>query len=327
MSVFKPIHVSAPGNTMLMGEHAVLFGHRAIVCAVSQRIAVQLTPRDDDRVCIESSLAHHESTLNEILSGQTSPAELSFVLASIRTVQPTRGFTLAITSEFSHTVGLGSSAAVTAACVYAVMLYTHGDAPMIDVFDAGLRAIHDVQKRGSGSDLAASVFGGIVGYTAEPRAITRLLQHSDLSAHTWPTLDLLYCGYKTPTPKVLEQVTQETEKFPKLYEALYAQMHNVCVQAEQAVISKDWQALGQLMNMYHGFMDALGVSDAKLSELVYSARQLDGVLGAKISGSGLGDCIITLSDPTMKNEHSVHALSNEQHIDAHISPQGLILHD
>lgn len=327
MSAFNPIHVSAPGNTMLMGEHAVLFGHRAIVCAVSQRMSVTLTPRDDNVVSIESSLAHVDSTLNDVFSGQTSTPELSFVLASIRAVQPTRGFTLAIESEFSHTVGLGSSAAVTAACVYAVMLYTHGDAPLMDVFDAGLRAIHDVQKRGSGSDLAASVFGGIVGYTAEPRAITRLLQHSDLSAHTWPKLDLLYCGYKTPTPKVLEHVSQEAEQFPNLYEALYAQMHNVCVQAEQAVVSQDWRALGQLMNMYHGFMDALGVSDAKLSELVYNARAIDGVLGAKISGSGLGDCIITLSDSTTQQEHRVNALSNEQHIDAHISPQGLILHD
>ncbi|MBT7330831.1 MAG: mevalonate kinase, partial [Oceanospirillaceae bacterium] len=28
---------SAPANTMLMGEHAVLFGYPALVCALQQR--------------------------------------------------------------------------------------------------------------------------------------------------------------------------------------------------------------------------------------------------------------------------------------------------
>lgn len=320
---FKDIRVSAPGNVMLMGEHAVLFGHRAIVCAVAQRMSATLEPIDEPKIYIESTLDNFECSLSDALNG-SGPETLSFVMASIRAVHPKHGFKLTIESEFSHTVGLGSSATVTAVCVYALMLYTQGDAPLMQVFDLGLKAIHDVQKRGSGSDLAASVFGGIIGYTAKPRTITKLLEQNDLSAHTWPKLDLLYCGYKTPTPNVLAHVAKESKQFPKLYEALYAQMHNVCVQAEQAVIAQDWKALGQLMNMYHGFLDALGVSDAKLSELIYTAREFDDVLGAKISGSGLGDCIITLSNP---NSHSVESMATQAHIDAHISPQGLILHD
>jgi len=33
--------VSAPANTMLMGEHAVLFGHNALVCALTSRIYIE----------------------------------------------------------------------------------------------------------------------------------------------------------------------------------------------------------------------------------------------------------------------------------------------
>ena len=34
MPAASELKVSAPGSIMLMGEHAVLFGHRALACAV-----------------------------------------------------------------------------------------------------------------------------------------------------------------------------------------------------------------------------------------------------------------------------------------------------
>lgn len=313
------ITVSAPANVMLMGEHAVLFGHRAIVCALAQRIHATLTPRQDQQVTIQSPLANYTGTLAHIHN--VHQPELAFVIASIRAVNPPQGFDLVIHSEFSHTVGLGSSAAVTAACVYALLLYTHGNTTPDAVFDTGLQAIHAVQQRGSGSDLAASVFGGILGYTAQPKNITPLLSPATFHADTALQLDLYYCGYKTPTPKVLTTVAQAATAFPKLYQAIYHNMHATTTAAEAAVVQQDWQQLGKLMNIYHGLMDALGVSDAKLSELVYNARQNADVLGAKISGSGLGDCIITLSKP------NAPSTAHHAHISASISPQGLIRHD
>lgn len=317
------IRVSAPGNVMLMGEHAVLLGHRAIVCAVSQRLHLSLTPRNDTRIIIQSALANYETDTAKILDKTHDVAELSFVLESIRAVLPDAGFDLLITSEFSHTVGLGSSAAVVAACVAALLRYQQGHAEADVVFDVGLQVIHAVQKRGSGSDLAASVYGGMVGYTANPRQISPLLSADDLSPTTCPRLDLFYSGYKTPTPEVLALVEAKSAQFPDIYQSLYQQMHAVSLAAEQAIANHDWQALGKLMNIYHGLMDALGVSDAKLSELVYQTREYEGVLGAKISGSGLGDCAISLSAPSSPPM----ACQDDAHIDAVISPRGIIFYD
>ncbi|MEM1342869.1 MAG: galactokinase family protein, partial [Pseudomonadota bacterium] len=36
--LLKPFTVSAPGSVMITGEHAVVAGYRAIVCAIDQRI-------------------------------------------------------------------------------------------------------------------------------------------------------------------------------------------------------------------------------------------------------------------------------------------------
>ncbi len=340
----KKIITSAPGNVMLMGEHAVLFGHPAIVCAVEQRLTVTLTPRDDRHVHIVSALGTFEGALDDILSQTIADKSLSFVLASIQHVKPTRGFTLHIESEFSHTVGLGSSAAVVAACVYALTVYrddisnaNHLDSlDLNDVFDTGLAVIHAVQQRGSGSDLAASVFGGIIAYemanaqndtqnnaehNRQDKRIMRLLEADAFNQQHSPQLDLYYCGYKTPTPTVLARVAEAAEALPDIYQALYQQMGAVATQSQAVIAAHDWQTLGKLMNIYHGLMDALGVSDAKLSELIYQARAQTGVLGAKISGSGLGDCIITLSRPDA--ERIAHL--NDNHIDARISVEGLTL--
>ena len=55
------------------------------------------------------------------------------------------------------------------------------------------------------------------------------------------------------------------------------------------------------MNHYHGLLDALGVCDKTLATIVYTLRQQAAVLGAKISGAGLGDCILALGTPDAKD--------------------------
>ena len=61
---------------------------------------------------------------------------------------------------------------------------------------------------------------------------------------------------------------------------------------------ENWLALGRMMNIQQGVMNALGVSTPLLNQLVDALKVLPGIYGAKISGSGLGDCIIGLGEGT-----------------------------
>ena len=110
------IRASAPGSIMITGEHAVVYGHRAIVAAVEQRITADLTPRSDRIVTIRSGIAATlETSLDELAEGGT----YKFVLAAIALHRDklATGFDLSITSEIDPTLGLGSSAAVTVAVI------------------------------------------------------------------------------------------------------------------------------------------------------------------------------------------------------------------
>lgn len=280
----REIRVSAPGSIMVMGEHSVLFGERAIACAVDRYMHLRLIPRRDRRLQIRSALAEVGGSLDCL----PHEPRLSFVLATIGLFveRLPGGFDLEIESEFSHTVGLGSSAAVTAALVAALLAFAGESTDKTAVFDRALGVIHHVQGRGSGTDLAASVQGGLVGYSISPRRIDPL--------PGLPPISLYYCGYKTPTPQVLARVAEASAGFEDLHRELYRLMGRVTGQAEAAILGQDWPALGRLMNIYQGLLDALGVNDATLAHMIYRLRGNPGVLGSKISGSGLGDCVLAL---------------------------------
>lgn len=301
------LSVRVPGSLMLMGEHAVLHGELAIALAAANYVELSLESRADRQVSIDSELAQYSSDLDQL---QEEP-RLSFVLQAIRQRQallPT-GFNLSIRSEFSHTVGLGSSAAVTAGIV-ALLARFCGETPSREaLFKESLAVVHQVQGgRGSGTDLVASIFGGLVAYRVESREIRPL--------KGLPPIDLFYVGYKMKTPEVIAKVEAQADKAPELYPSLYRLMGQTTEAAENAIEMQDWRLVGQLMNSYAGLMDALGVCDLNLAQLQYKLRQCTGVLGAKISGSGLGDSVIALGQADAESVGFTH-------IPVSISEQGL----
>jgi len=278
------IIASAPGSTMLMGEHAVVKGYWAIACALDKRIEVRLTPRSDSVVKVRSELATYSASLDDLVPDD----KLSFVLKAIelQLADLDKGFELDIVAQFSHTLGLGSSAAVTVATVKALAAYSNIELTREQHLQKALAVVHAVQGRGSGTDLAASIYGGVIAYKIDPCEV--------LALSGLPIICLHYVGYKTKTPAVLEIVAQYGAAHPTIYAGIYKMMDSITGAAIAAVKAQDWQRFGKLMNIYQGQMDSLGVNDAKLSEIIYRLRQNPLIQGAKISGSGLGDCVISL---------------------------------
>jgi mevalonate kinase len=281
----RAVQASAPGSLMLMGEHAVLRGHPAIVCAINKRMKVKLTPRPDPTIFLHSALGEHETTLDELAPNES----FRFVLGAIRSCRAglAQGFDLEIRSEMSHQMGLGSSAAVTVA-VLAALAGARGQTPEPGtLLDRGARIIRQVQGGvGSGADVAASAHGGCLRYLAEKPGVEKLA--------TTPRLTVLYSGSKTPTPEVLAIVEASRQKQPKVCDELDRLIGAVVQQGVEAAARGDWETMGGLMNINQGLMDALGVNNGKLAELVFALREDPGIFGSKISGSGLGDCVVGL---------------------------------
>jgi mevalonate kinase len=108
----------APANSMVLGEHSVVYGHPAIACALDQYIYIDWQSRPDDEIHIHSALAEHSTNIQSLLTKeQAIHPQLKFVCHALVAFADhlTFGLTIRIRSEFSSTIGLGSSAAVLAA--------------------------------------------------------------------------------------------------------------------------------------------------------------------------------------------------------------------
>ena len=275
---------SAPGSLMLLGEHAVLHGKYAVVCAVHRRIEVTLCPRPDHTVRLLSNLGDCAMDIDQL----TARKEFRFVTAVIRLYRRRlpSGFDLRIRSQFSHKVGLGSSAAVTVAAAAAIRAWLGLKTAPKNLLRDAVGVIRAVQGLGSGADVAASVFGGIVLYRARSLDVRPL-------GKLYP-ITVLYSGSKKPTAEVVRIVERSRRRYPGLFRKIYNLMNMSSLQAAHAIRVGDWRRVGEIMNINQVLMEGIGVSNEKLSMMAYALCNDRRILGAKISGSGLGDCVIGL---------------------------------
>jgi mevalonate kinase len=83
---------------------------------------------------------------------------------------------------------------------------------------------------------------------------------------------------------------------PEIFQHIYNTMDAISLESESAIRLQAWPRVGTLLNLNQGLLNAIGVSNPDLEELVSLLRQDSAILGAKISGSGLGDCVIALGE-------------------------------
>ena len=279
----KHITVSAPGSTLVTGEHAVIYGAPAVVAAIEQRATVHLRFTTDKTVSVTSQIApDFQAPLEDVVA----EGPYRFVLACVLAYkdQLSGGLEIDIQSEINHTLGLGSSAAVTVAMLAALT----GSASE-DLHVQALKIIRDLQGRGSGADLAASLLGGVLSYQIDgdgPAQMRRLPSP--------PQMSLFNVGYKTPTPEVLALVAAAREKDPDGIDAFFKEMTEVSEQTIDLMSRDMWAEIGPHLAAYQDLMRKLGVSDDALEAAVARAEGTSGMLGVKISGSGLGDCVLAI---------------------------------
>jgi mevalonate kinase len=284
------ITASAPGSLILLGEHAVLHGRRALVCAIDQRMTVELFQTPGKTVRIFSDLGTYDAPLADL----RDHPDFRFVLDAVRQYKPEQGVELKITSDFSCDIGFGSSAAVTVATHAALMKLYSGSlgelAPPgramppaepfeMSLFKRSLATIHRVQGRGSGADAAASVFGGVVAYRADPPEIHPMAENFSLTA--------VYSGSKMKTADVIRLVEERRALNPEYYEKIFDRMD-----ASIGEVIDDFTTLGKNLILNQKLMEEMGLCNAALSEIISIFQSLE--VPAKISGSGLGDCAVGL---------------------------------
>ena len=351
--------VSAPGSMMLLGEHSVLHNQPAIVFAVNKQVTVELIPTNFNQIKIESELGTHNIDLNNFNDSNSKKIEVvkpfEYVLQAIQFLYPqllksrldtetnidanqqsqqsNSGYILRIDSEIKSDLGLGSSAAITVATVGALLWCIKQQKPnQMEVFNLSYEVVLAVQAGlGSGADIAASIFGGVIAYennyanvyASSPVKIEKLTEQLNITA--------LYSGYKTKTKDVIAKVNEACKQSPEIYSELYKLMGKCTRDGIESIKKNALIKLGKVMNIYQGLLAALGVSDFCMDTMIEQLKSNSNNLGYKISGSGLGDCVIALYDDEYSNcdsdsGHKLNNVSTSQFINipVQISKSGLM---
>ena len=256
----------AHSKIILIGEHAVVYGYPAISLPLLEvEVTCRVVPATTPWRLFE------EDTLS--MAVYASLEYLNIKDAYIR---------CQIDSAIPEKRGMGSSAAISIAAIRAVFDYYQAELPD-DVLEILVnRAEMIAHMNPSGLDAKTCLsdqsirFIKNVGFEELAMDLSAYLVIADTGVY----------GHTREAIQVVESKGKEALTF------LYA-LGELTQQAEEAIKARDAVMLGEILTKAHGNLKEIGVSSLEADTLVETALH-HGALGAKMSGGGLGGCIIAL---------------------------------
>ncbi|MBR5504330.1 MAG: mevalonate kinase [Methanobrevibacter sp.] len=281
---------SAPGKTILFGEHSVVYDEPAIAGAVNKRASVKIQESIDGHSTLKSYDLGFEVILDTrrgtYILKKGKPGIIRYILNAMgkfhdhSNIEMTLGLNLPIGS------GLGSSAAVTVATIAALHDYHGVPVTKEKLAEEAHKVEEDVQGIASPLDTLVSTFGGLV-YLSREKRIVRFDKPLDA-----PFVVGFTSKYGN-TSKMVKNVRNLKETYPELVDPFIGTMGKIANEARIAILKNDVDKIADLMNLNQGLLDGLGVNTYELSRMIYTARN-NGALASKITGSGGGGSIIAL---------------------------------
>lgn len=292
------VTASAPAKIILFGEHFVVFGEPAIVMAINQRAYAKATLRRDKRIHVAAPDLGFTGTFwkEKFKAEKGSPRKARKELEPVKLAaekvlakaKSSRGVSVNITSDIPVAAGLGSSAAVAAATAKAVSHLLRVPFSAEEIFNVTCEAECLVHGTSSGIDPAVATYGGVLLFK-RGEGFKRLTVKENIPLIVGNT-----CVTRC-TGDLVAKVRQNRENFSTIIEPVIKAGGEIVTQSIETLKQGDLKRLGELMNLNHALLYAVGVSSEPIEKLVNTARKA-GALGAKLTGAGGGGCIIALAE-------------------------------
>ena len=267
------------GKIILMGEHAVVYGYPALALPLEH---IEVTSRIYPA---RRPLYNRGDALSMALF-----AALDYLG---QTHAPIR---YKVDSMVPSKRGMGSSAAVSIAAIRSVFDYFERDLPEELLENLVNQAEKVAHLNPSGLDAKTCLSKKAIKFVREVGFEELTL---DLSAY----LVIADTGVYGQTREAIQKVRDKGERG----QVHLAQLGHLTEQVVTAIAEKNLPAMGQAMSQAHQELRQLGVSCPESDRLVKEAIT-QGALGAKMSGGGLGGCIIALVKSKEEAQQLAHLL-------------------
>jgi mevalonate kinase len=278
-------HGFGHGKVILVGEHAVVYGHAALAVGISTGISVEARA-GTGRLRVPAWQL-------EAAAGDGSPVGRALSAIVGRIESP--GLDFLAEAQIPSRAGLGSSAALAVAIARAATAATARsddtdvteDATATEAIDSAVAAAEAIfHGNPSGIDAAAAKSGAA-------GIFTRAEGWHPVPVHQAFTLCVGLSGRPRDTAAQVAAVRRLRDRLSAADDVL-ALLGRLSNDAVAALGKGDVDGLGRIFDAGHGLLAALRLSSPELEVLVHGARAA-GAIGAKLTGAGGGGAVIALA--------------------------------
>ncbi|WP_241152396.1 mevalonate kinase [Vaginisenegalia massiliensis] len=289
----------AHSKIILMGEHAVVYDFPAIALPFNKVSAqAQVSGRLQAPSLLDCQYYHGPL--------QEAPSHLANLVKAVELTRQSFRFPLEeslnirIDSTIPQERGMGSSAAVCVALVRAICDYYNTPISPYQLQFIVNQAEVIAHESTSGIDT-------LMTSTSQP-----IIYRKSKKPHAFPLklnayLIVADSGMAGQTKLAVHQVAKLRQAKPAFVKEAMDSIGGFVQKAYHAIQDHDVFELGRLMTYNHYYLNQLGISNQGLDRIV-NAAWLAGALGAKLTGGGLGGCVIALAATSQKAQEVAEAM-------------------
>jgi mevalonate kinase len=291
------------GKAILFNEHFVVYGVPAIVSAINYRTIARVEKSDKE-------------ALEDRRKGTAgySQAKMAQQIEAVKIIKSAMGIEenlrIILEGDLPAFSGIGASAANSVAIARAI-----SDEFNLSLGDDEINSIAYMAEKAfagtpSGVDNTAATYGGLIWFrrsadplSEEPPFVERI------KAEPFEMV-LANSGVVADTKKVIEGVRDRREKYREEYDRIFFEADTIAHRARKALETKNLREVGELMNRNHSLLKEIEVSSDILDRMVGIALKA-GALGAKVTGGGVGGCMLSLTPGKELQKRVEDALKRE----------------
>ena len=277
---------SAPGKVILFGEHFVVHGVKAILCAIDKRITVTAETIEGNKILIKSNIANLELETGKEISEINSPLKPFYYLANKLIKNQNIGIQINVKSDIPLGVGLGSSSACCvagAAAISRLFKKTSNE----EILELAIEAEKTIYENTSGADCTVCTYGGIMEYDKK-NGFKKI--ESEPSFH----LAIANSNIEHSTKTVVDSVNQFKQKDENTFSTLCEKESKLIQDVLELLKENNIKELGKKVSENQEYLEIIGISNDKLRDMILVGNNKS--FGSKITGAGGGGCIFALTD-------------------------------
>ncbi|MEL6868921.1 MAG: hydroxymethylglutaryl-CoA reductase, degradative [Pseudomonadota bacterium] len=280
--------VSSAAKIILAGEHAVVYGRRALGLPVPRALRAEIF---ESETPLSVTVNDWQLTFDarDDADRRSPLGMLTTTIVSLLDIEMPKGH-VEVYCQIPFAAGLGGSAALAVVLIRALARLTGLTLTPERVNEFAFECEKLAHGTPSGVDNTLATFAAPLLFSPTGQSRWR-----DIRIGAPFQLVIAFSGVKGVTSSLVARVKERRERMTAAFESLFDSIDSQIEYCLQALADGNAAALGDSLNVCHGLLNALGVSHPVLEKMVQISRDA-GALGAKLTGSGGGGSIVAVCD-------------------------------